>query len=196
MKNRLKECLPHHTLHQSQADNFYVVDYKNINSGNVELLEIVPDNIKSVHLKNQQLIPVLFDGFADNALMISKGKYSKQCECVLFPEECHTSDWILFIETKYTNNLQSAFKKEHDYPYCMVNQIVSTVEYFRNKGILEKEKRATAIVSFPNLIDEFNSTFFSKDVSELDILLKYNILIRATNSADIISSKRIRLLSV
>lgn len=194
MKNRLRKALPHHTLLQSRAKNLYIVDYKSIKDGDVELLEKKPNDAKSVHLKNQQQISVLFDGFKDNSLIINKGIYSPQCECVLFSEDCNTNDWVLFIETKYTNNLQSAFKKEHNYPHCMINQIISTVKYFRDKGILEKDRRATAIVSFPNLIEEFNSTFFSKDISELDILFEHNILIRATNSAEIISQKRIRLI--
>jgi hypothetical protein len=81
--------------------------------------------------------------------------------------------------------------------HCMVNQIIETVKFFRSKGILESKRRATAIVSFPNLIEEFNSAFFpvkieDKYVSVEDILLKYNVLIRATNAVRIVSPTRLQ----
>jgi hypothetical protein len=194
MKNKISEKLPKHVLVEKKAKQLYVVDYKHANNGDVCLLEKQPDEIKYVYLDNIDEVPVWFDGFKDNALEISTGNYCRQCECVIFPAVCNDNDWVLFIETKYTENLEKAFREEFDYPHCMIKQILSTVEFFRSKGILQTDRRATAIVSFPNLIEEFNSTFFAKtDVSELDILEKYNILIRATNSATIKSPKRISL---
>lgn len=197
MKNKIAEILPEHTLIQSSSKDIYIVDYKNINKGKVCLLENEPSDIKTVYIENKNEISVLFDGFEENALPIRKGTYNRQCECVIFPEVCNNDDWVLFIETKYANNLKNAFCEEYDYPHCAVKQIIETVEFFRSKGILENGRRTTAIVSFPNLIKEFNSTFFpvridDKNVSAEDILTEYNILIRATNAAQIKSSKRLK----
>jgi len=197
MKNRIAEILPKHTLIQSSSKNIYIIDCKNINKGEVCLLENEPAEIKTVYLKNENEITVLFDGFKENALPINKGHYNRQCECVIFPEICNNDDWVLFVETKYSNNLENAFREENDYPHCMVKQILETVKFFRSKGILENGRRTTAIVSFPNLIEEFNSTFFpvridEKNVSAEDILAKYNILIRATNAVQIKSPKRLK----
>ena len=197
MKNKIAEILPKHTLIQSSSKNIYIVDYKNINKGKVCLLENEPADIKTVYLKNENEVAVLFDGFEENALPIKKGTYNRQCECVIFPEVCNNDDWVLFVETKYSNNLENAFRKEYDYPHCMVKQILETIKFFRSKGILEKGRRTTAIVSFPNLIEEFNSTFFpvridDKNVSAEDILAQHNILVRATNVVQIKSSKRLK----
>ena len=197
MKNRIIEILPEHILVQSNSKNIYIADYKNLNKGKVCLLENEPSDIKAVHLKNENEIAVLFDGFEENALPIKKGTYSRQCECVIFPEVCNENDWVLFVETKYADNFVNAFRQENDYPNCMVEQILETVKFFRSKGILENGRRATAIVSFPNLIEEFNGTFFpvridEKVVSAEDILGEYNILIRATNSVQIKSPKRLK----
>jgi hypothetical protein len=74
----------------------------------------------------------------------------------------------------------------------MIAQIIETVNYFRKKGIMDVKRRATAIVSFPTLMEEFNSTFFSQGMTETEILMQYNIMIRATNTARIISTKRIK----
>jgi hypothetical protein len=80
----------------------------------------------------------------------------------------------------------------------MIKQIIATVQYFRNKGMLEAERRATAIVSFPNLLEDFDSTFWAmankeadKDVSQDKLLEEYKILIQPRNSVKIVSEKRL-----
>lgn len=196
MKDKIEAILPDHSLILSEAPDLYIVDYKDINGGDVELLESEPADAKHVYLENKQPIAIYFDGFKDNALPIGTGSQNKQCECVVFPATCKETDWILFVETKYANNLQAAFKQEYDYPRGMVKQIIETVKYFRDKGIIEQNRRVTAIVSFPNLIEVFNSFVFREDLSEIDILLNHKILVRATNSATIISEKRITLNSI
>ena len=192
MKTKIETILPHHTLKISNTNNIYIVDFKNINGGDVELLESEPDEIKYVHLENIQPIPIIFDGFKDNALPVSVGLFNKQCECIIFPASCEDKDWILFIETKYVNSLENAFRENNDYPNCMITQIIETVNFFREKNIIENNRRVNAIVSFPTLIEEFNSTFFT-GIQVDEILSEHNILIRATNSAIIKSEKRITL---
>ena len=194
MKNKINKLLPNHILVKSNAKELFVVDYKNYSIGDVSLLEKKPTDIKCVSLNNQNEVSVWFDGFKENALPIKKGQYNRQCECVIFPETCKVEDWVLFIEIKYSDNIQNAFRVENNYPYCMVEQIVETINYFRTNNILESNKRATAIVSFPNLMEEFSGFFFDFiDATIEDILSKYKILIYPTNSVKIISNKRIKL---
>jgi hypothetical protein len=193
MKVSIEKELPDHTIIESSAPNIYIVDYKKLNKGDVVLLEDEPDDIKYVYLENTNGISIYFDGFKDNALVIKAGEHSQQCECVLFPTDCNETDWVLFIECKYTYDLKTASDVKNGYPQKMISQIVDTVTFFRKKGILEEKRRASAIVSFPNLMEEFNSTFFTGRYTELDILKEHNILIRATNSATIKSQKRITL---
>jgi len=194
MRNKIEAILPNHTIISTDAPNIYIVDYKNLNGGDVEMLTEAPTDIKGVVIKNIRRIEVCFDGFKESSLPISVGEYSRQCECVLFPAACNETDWILFIETKYTYDLKSAFKENHDYPNCMIDQVISTVNYFRQKGIIAKKRRVDAMLSFPKLIDDFSSTFFTGSMSIEDILLEHRIRIRATNSASIISEKRLKLL--
>ncbi len=196
MIDKITELLPDHTISMSASPDLYIVDFKNINGGGVELLETEPVDVKSVYLKNIQPIKIAFDGFKDNALPTDvAGVHNKQCECVVFPASCKATDWILFIETKYTNDLRTAFDENNDYPNYMANQIIATVEYFRTKNIIPQKKRVHAIVSFPTLIDEFSSYFFQGGEVE-EILQNHRILIRATNSALIKSEKRITLNSI
>ncbi len=197
MKAKIEQTLPpnKHTIFESSAQSLYVVDYKKLNGGPVCLLETEPTDIKAVHIANEKNIPIYFDAFKDNALIKSNGNHSQQCEGVLFPTTCNENDWVLFIECKYTYDLKTATDTKNGYPQKMITQIIDTVNFFREKGILDPNRRATAIVAFPNLVEEFNSTFFTGQQSETDILIQHKILIRATNSAFIKSTKNIKLMA-
>ena len=117
----------------------------------------------------------------------------------MFPEGADELEWVLFIETKYVNSLENAQKKAYGYPQLMVTQIKKTVDYFRAKNIISQDKRVNAIVSYPTLEDGFESWCFpvtyedGTTESVEDILTNNNILIRATNFANIKSVKRIYL---
>jgi len=150
-------------------------------------------NVPHIYVENPNDVAIHFDGFLDNALEVSPGTCCRQCECIVFPQTCNEDDWILCIETKYVHNIENAFRESNDYPNSMIDQIIDTVNYFRGKNIIENNRRVTAIVSFPTLIEDFSASFFTGTPSIEDILINNNIRIRATNTAQIISPKRIRI---
>lgn len=191
MIEQLKEIIPHSNCKHTNSSNIYIVDYKHINKGIVQLHEECPD-VNFVHLANDKNVEVYFNGFLENALLIDKGNFSSQCECVVFSNPYSTSTWTLFIETKYVNSLENAFRESNEYPYSMVSQIIKTVEFFRAKKLIGEET-VNAIVSFPTLIEDFSGSFFTGDLSIEDILINHKIRIRAINSAKILSNKRIKL---
>lgn len=176
------------------SENIYVIDYKNIDGGEVEILENEPEH-NYFHLTNEKKVKVHYVAFEENALKVNTPEGQvKQCECVLFPTTLKSDDWVLFIETKYANNFQSAFLGNIDHPNTSIKQIISTVEYFREKDILPKDKKVFAIVSFPKIIEAFSEAFFTR--SELtieEISIKYKILLRPTNSGVIKSQTRIKI---
>lgn len=188
MIDNIRAEIPRHELSISEASPMYVVDYKNLNGGGVKLLESRPNDIRFILLNNLLPIRVNFIAFNESALL-----NTQQCEGVMFPSSSNENDWILFIECKYAYSLAQATNKAHGYPKKMISQIISTVGYFRDKSLIAKDKRVTAIVAFPNLMEEFNSWFFTDEETVEDILINHKILIRATNSATIKSSKRITL---
>lgn len=187
----LKKTIPKSNCKSSKAKDLYIVDYKHVHHGVVDLHEQIPD-VNFVHISNINNVEVYFNGFLDSALEIELGNYSKQCECIIFSNPYSTNTWTLFIETKYVNSIENAFRESNKYPFSMVNQIIDTVKYFRDKNLIGSET-VNAIVSFPTLIGDFSASFFTGDLSIEDILLNYKIRIRAINSALIISNKRIKL---
>jgi len=176
------------------SENIFIIDYKNINGGEVEVLDTKP-GYSCVHLSNENRVEVFFVAFKGNALKVKTQEGQvKQCECVMFPTSLNETDWALFIETKYTYSLKIALDEKVDYPNTMIEQIISTVSYFRDNGILPAEKRVYGIVSFPTLIENFSEAFFTRSkLTAEEILLKHKVLIRATNDGRIKSQKNIKI---
>ena len=176
------------------SGNIYIIDYKKINGGKVEVLDTLPQH-DCVHLTNERNVEIHYVAFEENALKVPTPQGQvKQCECILFPTTLQESDWILCVETKYTASLKIALDKTVDYPNTMINQIISTVTYFRNNNLIPENKRVHAIVSFPTLLENFGEAFFTRsEMTTEEILLKHKILLRATNEGVIKSEKTLKI---
>ena len=201
MKAKILATLPNdkHTFQEVNNGEIHIVDWKDIdNTRGVEIFNKEQNEINSVCLFNKSNVKVTIDKFGENALPISIGKQAEQCECIAFPSDTDGKIWVLAIETKYANNTKAAYKIKDDqnYPEKMVSQIISTVDYLRKKKIIGKEQRVHAIISFPKLVSDFNSTLFSfvkEEWSIENLIVTKKIRIKGCNSAEIISTKRIKL---
>ncbi len=193
MIEKLLDVLPEHKdyLDSLQGKVLYVADWKDENNGGISFTDYDVERA-AVRLLNPSMLSVYCDKFPENALPIKKGCFSQQCECILFPQDEaeDTDDWRLFIETKYAKDETKARDERNNYPQKMVGQIEATVEYFRNKGILEENKVVYAIVSFP-MLDNYNAWFDQNLIHEA--LAKHQIIVRATNQAKILNKKIILL---
>lgn len=193
MIEKLLGVLPEHKdyLDSLQGKVLYVADWKDENNGGISFTDYDVERA-AVRLLNPSMLSVFCDKFPENALPIKKGCFSQQCECILFPQDEaeDTDDWRLFIETKYAKDEAKARDERNNYPQKMVGQIEATVEYFRNKGILEENKVVYAIVSFP-MLDNYNAWFDQNLIHEA--LAKHQIIVRATNQAKILNKKIILL---
>ena len=193
MIEKLLGVLPEHKdyLDSLQGKVLYVADWKDENNGGISFTDYDVERA-AVRLLNPSMLSVFCDKFPENALPIKKGCFSQQCECILFPQDEaeDTDDWRLFIETKYAKDEAKARDERNNYPQKMVGQIEATVEYFRNKGILEENQVVYAIVSFP-MLDNYNAWFDQNLIHEA--LAKHQIIVRATNLAKILNKKIILL---
>ena len=193
MIEKLLGVLPEHMdyLDSLQGKVLYVADWKDENNGGISFTDYDVERA-AVRLLNPSMLSVYCDKFTENSLPIKKGCFSQQCECILFPQDEaeDTDDWRLFIETKYAKDEAKARDERNNYPQKMVGQIEATVEYFRNKGILEENKVVYAIVSFP-MLDNYNAWFDQNLIHEA--LAEHQIIVRATNQAKIMNKKIILL---
>jgi hypothetical protein len=166
MKAKILATLSHdkHIFEEVNNDEIHIVDWKNIdNTRGVEIFDKEQNEINSVCLFNESNVKVTIDKFGENALPISVGQQAEQCECIAFPSDTDGKIWVLTIETKYVNNTELAFniKDDQNYPEKMVSQIISTVDYLRERNIIGEKQQVHAIISFPKLVSDFNSTLFS-----------------------------------
>ncbi|WP_080776863.1 hypothetical protein [Chryseobacterium phocaeense] len=194
MIQKINEVIVEQRSSTINTENIYIIDYKNINNGIVEVLENQPGD-SCVHLTNEHRISIYYVAFNENALKVNTPEGQvKQCECILFPTTLNENDWILFVETKYANNHTSAFLGIIDHPNTSIKQIVSTVEYFRNNEIIPKNKKVFAIVSFPKIIEPFSEAFLTRSELTLEeIAINHKILLRPTNKGIVKSLSRIKL---
>lgn len=198
-----KYTINNHEFTNASANYIYVVDWTNFKCGEfkVKIHEsnkpehpISGEEVNSVIINNKSEIKITFDLFGDNALPIKKGLSSRQCECVCFPSDYNDASWILFIETKYAEDIISAFDEKYNYPYNMKEQIKATVQYFRDKSILEKDRIVNAVISFPNVNEPYHEIAILQD--ELDEFYdNCGIIIRATNTVEVVDETDINLIS-
>lgn len=203
MKHKIIETLSseRHKINDYMTPEIHIVDWKNADkSKGIEILKEKQEEINSVCLFNQNELSITIDAFEESALQNPDGTQVEQCECISFPTEYNDNSWILAVETKYVNDEEAAFKvrKGQNYPKKMVSQIISTVDYFREHAIIKEDQMVHAIISFPNLVSDFNSTLFSlvpEEYSVENLIVSKKIRIKGCNAANIISPKRIKFIT-
>lgn len=216
-RETITDKLPSHTecFKSILSAKIYIRDYKhydlvlarNIDNRGVVIDDKPDPNWASVVLDNSmpESLVVDADCFPENALPEDKaGIHASQCECIIFPADGIDDDWVLFVETKYTESAEIAKDEKVKYPKKMFTQIKSTISYFRRKEIIDANKRVHAIMSYPKLLEPFDGWNLPVEVEDEEtgdvlqltteeILQRYKIHLRPTNHAQIISPKRIRL---
>lgn len=179
-KNRIPPC---HVVETIDTDYIYIADYADENNGIVVISDSEPADISSVILNNtERRIEIHYDAFLDHALKINNGTSEKQCECVLFPSTMNNEDWILFVETKYTDTEELAY----GYPNEAIDQIGKTALFFRNKGIIRQDKHIQGIISFPKLVAPFSSVYWTTGnalLKKSEYAMSHDIHVEISNSA-------------
>lgn len=198
MKKGIKELSLSCPLQTFSSPNLFIADYASQeNNGEVKCSSEKPKDIATVNLKNKNVIKICFQAFQNKALRFSRSRSSQQCECVLFPDSDNNKDWILFIETKYTNKT-GASKYQNQKPSKALGQILDTVAYFRSKSIIKTDKLIHALIAYPKITKSFTNfinvlEINGERISIARIKYKYNIIVRTSNVATIIDNNKIEI---
>lgn len=197
MKNKIQSVYPHSVFCSSTAPKLYIADFTERTGSDrkVEFHETIPQvpdgttDMDCLVLENSSRLSVICNIFDDNQFKDNEGHDLPHCECVLFPESEQNDISIAFVEIKDCKSKNISVYKDK-----VKTQIISTVQIFRDKGIIEKQ-RVYGVISFPrkNKVS-FNQTIFD-DVTEYKKLYqKYKIHFFLTNSISILNSKKIKIL--
>ena len=184
-----------HNFVTTDKKEFLIVDWTNYykkvyKKGEIKLHEQLPvtdpegKGMSGVHFSNENNVKITADLFGDNALKDGK-KHSSQCETIMYPDSYKEDYWILLIETKYCEKLQTAINLyyKEPYPNKMISQIIDTASYFRNKGVINKNKLIHGLGSFPNLLENIFGGFLRTNLSDdmLKMKKENNILFNFAN---------------
>ena len=166
-----------------EIENIFIVDMKGATgAGGIEVYD-AEQECESLLLRNPDHTPVRLVAFEENAFVVRRGYFAKQCECVVHPETALENSWMLFIEMKYAQN--EYIVERDEWHKKAVEQIRSTVNFLKQKGAISFEKKLNAIVSFPKL-SAFSSWLTQYIQNELE---PDNIIARCTNTAMVIDNQ-------
>lgn len=185
LKNRIMEAYPQTVIGESDAEILYVADFteRTRSERGIEIhgsLPLTPSSDKDMDcfmLWNPKGMNVQYNIFDDHQFKTMDGRDVQHCECCLFPETGADDAWVTFLEIKDCKRSNIARYKEK-----AKEQIISSVNLFREKNIIPAVQKVYGVVSFPRKGKlTFNQTIF-EDYSEYKSLYKkHKIHFYATN---------------
>ena len=194
MRTKINSQYPDHTIENHHSD-VYISDYTEQTKNStikkeVEITSTKPIDIKSFLIKNNKSVPFSSIKF-DNKSFVDKttGKTLSQCECICFSEaECKKGPWILLLELKYCCSY--SYYQKHSMEYAK-DQLTATYNYYKQKGIINKNQQCYLVVSFPNFNPPF--TNFACTQSEVREMKLKKVIFRGVNELKIKSEYKLEV---
>jgi hypothetical protein len=189
MKNKLNSVLSADKVrHEEYSDNeIYVADYteRTKSAKEVEVCNTKPDDIDVLTLKNEALISITASIFGKQCFMNEQNKEIKHCECIMYPTKSSFNTWVLFVEIKdcKPKNVSKWFVSAKE-------QIKQTVQLFRERNLIETNRKVHAVISFPRNKMDFYSNLIQNEERQ-QFLHQYGIIIRGANKVVIKSDRNI-----
>ena len=195
MKSKIQNSYPQALFYNSRALKIDVVDFteRTGSKRKVEVHETIPQvpnsnkNMDCLIFENPSQVSVVCNIFDDNQFKDDTGKDIQHCECVLFPESEQNNIGTAFVEIKDCKAKNISVYKDK-----VKSQIISTVQIFREKGIIEGCQRVYGIISFPrrNKVS-FNQTIFDDATEYKKLYQRHRICFFPTNNVYIVDKKKL-----
>ena len=148
---------------------------------------LTPDGTQAMDcltLTNEEKLNIDFSIFDDHQFKKEgKDKDDSHCECCFFLSDSDESSWISFVEIKDCKP-----KNVLSYKEKVKEQIISTVNHFKKKGIIAENKRIYGIISFPrrNKV-AFNDYIFRTHQDILEMKKRHGVLFLPSNTIKVTS---------
>ena len=136
----------------------------------------------------RNLLNFTLDGTAE--FKDEEGRDIQHCECCLFPAANDDISWVAFVEIKDCKPKNIA-----DYKEKVKEQIISTVQLFRNAHITTGQQKIYGIISFPRKRKTgFNETIFTDYTEYKRLYTEYHIHFYPTNTVQIKNGEILELI--
>lgn len=190
IRERIKVHFPHHLTVEKRLTtekSIYVADYSLATNGsrNVELVDDPSQaSIEHFTLNNPTGVTITGLPFSQKSFRRDDGQFASQCECVIYPKGGDEESWICFVELKYSekpgNNRGNLMKARR--------QLLYTQARYRSKAVIDEHNTCYLFASLPLQREPF--PHFTLTPSHLaDLKHRFNIVLRFTNSAEILNHK-------
>ncbi|MDR2232119.1 MAG: hypothetical protein LBE56_03230 [Tannerella sp.] len=187
MKNRIIKILDGRYLIQKENlfyPHIYVADLSNItkNQQGINIFDTQPFEVEALHIENPNLdISATF--FLPQCFLDENGKEIESCEGVFYLTDSTDKTWVLFIELK-----DCKVKNISRHSQKAIEQIKSTVQFFRDKKIIRKNKIVYANIAFPRRKSDYYSQVIKQPKAYVD---EFKIILKGTNYLKIKNSRTI-----
>ena len=198
MKSRILTAYPYSQFKQGNAPVFYIADFTERTKSlrKVEIYATIPltpdetQNMDCLTVNNPKTLTIEFNVFDDNQFKDEEGRDIQHCECCLFPTANNDIPWLAFVEIKDCKPKNIVYYKEK-----VKEQIISTVQFFRNAQITIGRQKIYGIISFPRKKKtSFNETIFSDYAEYKKLYTEYRIHFYPTNTVQIKNEKILELI--
>ena len=198
MKSRILTAYPRSQFRQGNASVFYIADFTERTESlrKVEIHETIPQtpdrfqNMDCLTVNNPHTLTIEFNVFEDNQFKEEEGRDIQHCECCLFPAANDDISWVAFVEIKDCKPKNIA-----DYKEKVKEQIISTVQLFRNAHITTGQQKIYGIISFPRKRKTgFNETIFTDYTEYKRLYTEYHIHFYPTNTVQIKNGEILELI--
>ena len=189
-KNIQKSFLHHLNSCTTTSDSLYVADYteetkeKPIKRGTELFVASPPSDIKYFTVNNSCNLKIDGIPFDNNSFIYPNGNTASQCECVIYPHSSNNKSWILFLELKYSNKKKN---NKHNLNKAQ-KQLFKTQNYYRSKGVFNKNNTCYLLVSLPMQRPPFAHISLTQPFLSA-MKKKHNVVIVFQNSVKIINDK-------
>ena len=189
MKSRILTAYPDSQFEQGNASVFYIADFTERTGSlrKVELHETIPQtpdgtqDMDCLTVNNPNRLNIEFNVFDDDQFKDEEGRDIQHCECCLFPTENNDTSWLAFVEIK-----DCKLKNIAGYKEKVKEQIILTVQLFRNAKIVTEHQKIYGIISFPRRKKTaFNETIFMDPTEYRKFYAEYRIRFYPTNAVQI-----------
>lgn len=172
------------------------MDYTEQTNGvrGIEWSDSAPSDIESFVINNSPLLDITFCAFKENTIKLQGEVIEKtHSEGTLFPTTNSNKTWIVFLELKYPKkkNLGTNLKKARE-------QLLSTLDLFREQEIIEEKRLVYLIFSAPkyNQESKYGTPFesWSMQPQDLkDIRKKKYAIMRGVNAFEVVSNEKLKI---
>ena len=191
MKDKIIATFGEEKLEHKENINYphlYVIDLsrRSNKKEDMKIFDAPQENIATLLIENPKLIEISVAYFKPQCFQDEHGYEPDNCECVFYLSNSTNETWVLFLEIKDcdSGNISTYFKKAKV-------QIIKTVQAFRDKKIINDDKRVFANVSFPRTGQMNYFNHFIKHPEKKKFLDEFNIFIKGTNKLKIENHKKI-----